>query len=79
MTVTIKGQVTIPQALRERFGLQPGTEVEFIADADGLRIKPRTRDQFGATAFDAWLVKAAGSARTALTTDEILAISRGEE
>lgn len=79
MTVTSKGQVTIPQALRERFGLQSGTEVEFIADTDGLRIKPRARGQGTASAFDAWLVKAAGSARTKLTTDEILAKTRGEE
>lgn len=79
MNVTVKGQVTIPQALRERFGLMPGTEVEFVAEADALRIKPRKRTGKGTKASDAWLVKAAGSARTNLTTDEIMAITRSED
>lgn len=79
MNVTVKGQITIPQALRERYGLHPGTEVEFIADDDGLRMKPRKRSRRAATPFDAWLVKAAGSARTKLSTDEIMATTRGED
>lgn len=79
MTVTVKGQITIPQALRERFGLQPGTEVEFVAKADGLQLKARKRSGRSATAFDAWLMKAAGSASTKLSSDEILAETRGED
>lgn len=79
MKVTIKGQITVPQALRERFGLLPGTEVEFVADKDALRIKPRKRGRLAATPFDAWLTKAAGSASTKLTTEQIMAISRGED
>ena len=79
MNVTIKGQVTIPQALRERFGLLPGTEVEFVAEADALRIKPRKRGRRAASPFDAWLAKATGSASTKLTTDQIMATTRGED
>ena len=30
MRITSKGQVTIPQRLRERYGLMPETEVEFV-------------------------------------------------
>lgn len=78
MNVTVKGQITIPQALRERFGLHPGTEVEFVAEADALRIKPRQRGRRAATVFDTWLVKAAGSATTKLSTDQIMAMTRGE-
>jgi len=29
--VTTKGQVTIPKELRERFGIEPGSLVDFIA------------------------------------------------
>jgi AbrB family looped-hinge helix DNA binding protein len=29
MRITAKGQVTIPQEIRRRLGLQQGTEVEF--------------------------------------------------
>ena len=79
MTVTTKGQITIPQALRERFGLLPGTEVEFAAGANAVQVRPRKRTRRAATAFDSWLVKAAGSATTKLTTDQILAKTRGED
>lgn len=79
MTVTVKGQVTIPQAYRARFGLHAGTEVEFIAGADGLQIRPRQRRKRAETAADVWLGKAAGSATMPLSTDEILAMTRGED
>lgn len=34
MKLTVKGQVTIPQAIRRRCGLQPGMDVE-IEEAQG--------------------------------------------
>lgn len=37
-TVTSKGQVTIPKHLREELGIEPGEQVIFSLDADGLRI-----------------------------------------
>ena len=30
MKVTVKGQVTVPKAIRQRFGLMPGVEVQFL-------------------------------------------------
>ena len=41
MRVTEKGQITIPISLRKRYGLQPNVEVEFLAEAEGIRIKKR--------------------------------------
>jgi AbrB family looped-hinge helix DNA binding protein len=79
MTVTVKGQITIPQALRERFGLLPGTEVEFVAGENGLQVIPRKRRRRTATTFDVWLNKVAGSATTKRTTDQIMATTRGED
>ena len=38
MRITSKGQVTIPLDIRERLGLLPDTEVEFVVDGDGVRI-----------------------------------------
>ncbi|HET6632328.1 MAG TPA: AbrB/MazE/SpoVT family DNA-binding domain-containing protein [Rhodanobacteraceae bacterium] len=35
MKITSKGQVTIPQAVRERAGLHPHSEVEFEVKANG--------------------------------------------
>ena len=37
--ITSKGQVTIPQEFRERFGLLPNTEVEFVATPDGKELR----------------------------------------
>jgi AbrB family looped-hinge helix DNA binding protein len=37
MRVTTKGQVTIPEEIRDRLGIGPGSEVEFLATEDGVR------------------------------------------
>jgi AbrB family looped-hinge helix DNA binding protein len=79
MKVTVKGQVTIPVSLRERFGLNPGTEVEFVA-ADGvLQLRRRKSRETSTSRSELWLAKAAGSAKTDLTTDQLMAITRGED
>ena len=79
MKVTVKGQITIPLALRERFGLRPGTEVEFVASEAGLQVKPRPEKGEATSAFDRWLAHAEGSARPGMSTDEIMALTRGED
>jgi antitoxin PrlF len=38
-TLTEKGQVVIPARIRERYGLTPGTKVEFVDDGDGIRLR----------------------------------------
>ena len=38
MQITSKGQVTIPQEVRERAGLMPGTDVEFEIKAGVVRL-----------------------------------------
>ena len=47
-----KGQVVIPKPWRDRFGIQPGVEVVFVADNDGVRVQPARslRDLGGALA-----------------------------
>ena len=42
MRITEKGQITIPVNLRKRYGIDRNTEVEFVADVDGIRITKRT-------------------------------------
>lgn len=78
MKVTVKGQITIPISLRERFGLNPGTEVEFVAGEGVLQVKARKRSSKSASASERWLAKAAGSAKPGVSTDEIMALTRGE-
>ncbi len=79
MTITVKGQITIPQALRERYGWLPGTKVDFVPDEDGLRLLPHKAVPTERSAFDAWLAIAADSAATTTTTDKAMALTRGED
>lgn len=39
--VTAKGQVTIPKEVRERLGLNPGDEVEFVEDKGTFHLRRR--------------------------------------
>ena len=40
MRITQSGQVTIPESIRRSAGLLPGTEVEFVQDKQGVRLRP---------------------------------------
>jgi AbrB family looped-hinge helix DNA binding protein len=42
MRVTIKGQVTIPQEIREKLGITPAVEVDFIEEKDRIYLVKRT-------------------------------------
>jgi AbrB family looped-hinge helix DNA binding protein len=44
MRVTIKGQVTVPKALRERFGITQQTEVEFRDERGKLVLVKKPAD-----------------------------------
>ncbi len=78
MRITSKGQVTIPQDVRERTGLLPNTDVEFVVDGDGVRIIKAARGRRpsrGAAAVGR--LRGVGG-RVQMTTDEIMALTRGE-
>ena len=38
--LTVKGQVTLPQELRRRFSLGPGSRVALEEEADGIKVRP---------------------------------------
>ena len=40
MRITSKGQVTIPQHIREKMGLLPHTEVEFVVERGRAVLRP---------------------------------------
>jgi len=42
--VTTKGQLVILSKLRRRFGIKPGTRVNFFEDGDGIKIVPVTAE-----------------------------------
>lgn len=76
MQITSKGQVTIPLHVRTRLGLLPHTEVEFEVIGDHARIrktKPASSKR-GSRALGALR----GAADTRMSTDEIMALTRGD-
>ena len=77
MKLTSKGQVTIPQSLREKFGLLPATEVSFEESENGVLIKPAASSR--RRQAERWLKRARGSATAKLASDEILRLTRGED
>lgn len=74
MHITSKGQVTIPQEIRNRLGLMPNTEVEFQVVGDHARIR-KAQGTSGVRASRA-LEALRGTADARMSTDEILALTR---
>ncbi|HEU5251463.1 MAG TPA: AbrB/MazE/SpoVT family DNA-binding domain-containing protein [Thermoanaerobaculia bacterium] len=40
-TISAKGQITVPKGVRDRYALEPGTEVEFEMREDGALLRKR--------------------------------------
>ena len=76
MRITSKGQVAIPIGIRERLGLHPNTEVEFEIVGQTVRLrKARGRQGRGRALVE----HLRGTATGGMTTDEIMALTRGEK
>lgn len=77
--ITSKGQVTIPQEIREEAGLLPHTEVEFILEEDGVRIV-KAREPRRPTRGDLLIERMKrAKGHVTMTTDEIMALTRSEK
>jgi AbrB family looped-hinge helix DNA binding protein len=74
-TVTAKGQVTIPKPVRDLLGITPGSKVDFRRAADGSIVLVRANRKQPPSRF----AKMRGHAGKGLTTDEIMALTRGED
>ena len=42
--VTSKGQLVVPSRIRRRFGIKPGTRVNFVEEGDRIIFQPVTRE-----------------------------------
>jgi bifunctional DNA-binding transcriptional regulator/antitoxin component of YhaV-PrlF toxin-antitoxin module len=76
MRITSKGQVTIPLPLREKFGMLPDTDVDFVIDGQTVRLvrqELRSKPTRGGTAVRSLR----GRADVKMSTDQILALTRG--
>jgi antitoxin PrlF len=76
-TVTTKGQVTIPKRVRDALGIVPGSKVEFRPGADGQIVLTRAEGE-GAGDRPSRFTRIRGSAGPGMTTDEIMALTRGD-
>jgi len=77
MRVTSKGQVTIPQEVRESMGIRPAeSEVEFVKDEKGRwYIRKYRSEKSGISRFRT----ANKVGRLKMTTEEIMALTRGDK
>ncbi len=79
MGITTKGQVTIPQEIRNKLGLLPYTKVEFQIVGDVVQIRKAKEQVSSSTRGQAVLSALRGTADSGLSTKEIMAMTRGEE
>lgn len=75
MKITTKGQVTIPADVRERLGLLPNTEVEIVVENGRAVLRKLRRSRRRGARVVAHL---RGRGTVPMTTEEILALTRGE-
>jgi len=75
--VTRKGQVTIPKRVRDRLNIKPGSSVEFELAADGrvVLVKVGRKRARGRSA----VARIRGAATIRMTTEEIMALTRGDD
>lgn len=74
-TVTAKGQVTIPKPVRDRLGIGPGSAVDFELAEDGRVVLVKVGADRPVSRFHALR----GRAGAGLSTDEIMALTRGDD
>ena len=76
MKITTKGQVTVPQHIRERLGLLPHTDVDWeLKDGAAVLTKATRGDRRRGRGL---IEQMRGRATVKMSTDEIMALTRGE-
>ncbi len=74
MRITSKGQVTIPIDVRQKAGLLPNTEVEFVIRGNTVIVRKVEKTPRRGRRL---LAIMRGKATKRLRTDEIMALTRG--
>ncbi|WP_300779130.1 AbrB/MazE/SpoVT family DNA-binding domain-containing protein [Enhydrobacter sp.] len=74
-TVTSKGQITIPKQVRDLLGIGPGSQIDFERAPDGRIVLVKVEEKKSRPNRFARL---RGHAGRGLSTDEIMAMTRGE-
>lgn len=75
MRITSKGQVTIPIEIREKFGLLPDAEVEFVVKGNTVAIKKGGKPSHRGRRL---IQSMRGKATARMSTDEIMRLTRND-
>ncbi len=73
MRVTTKGQVTIPQRIREKLGILPSSEIDFVEEKGRVFIVKKKGRSPGESPFR----RLRGIATVKMSTEEIMRLTRG--
>lgn len=74
MRVTTKGQVTIPQHIREKLIISPSSEVDFVEENNRVYIVKRKDSGNGKSKFQ----NLRGISTVKMTTEEIMVLTRDD-
>jgi len=77
--VTVKGQVTIPKRVRDHLGIRPGSGVEFEVGSKGEVVLRKSGRSLSRSRPRSRFASVRGAATVKLRTEEILALTRGED
>ena len=75
MKITSKGQVTIPIEVRKKMGFFPDSEVEFVVQGNMVILQKATGSKGRGQKI---IERMRGQATIRMSTDEIMALTRGE-
>jgi AbrB family looped-hinge helix DNA binding protein len=78
MRITSKGQVTIPQDIRERAGFLPNTDVDFIVEGDLVYLVKSSEGRRPSRGDRAVAALRQHGTGITMSTDEIMELTRGE-
>ena len=76
MRISTKGQITIPQDIRELAGVGPGDEMDFVYEDGVIKL---VRSEGTKTRGQRLVEHMWGRATVRMTTDEIMALTRGDD
>lgn len=83
MRVTEKGQVTIPKRIRDKLGIKPGSEVEFVESADGgvdlVVAGEASEKNLAALRFARWIDKIVVTGDSGMSAEDVMAATRDRD
>ena len=77
MRITSKGQITIPQQVREELNLRPGDEIDVVVDGDGAKIVRAAGSPTRGRRVVSHL-RGTANAQLDMSTDELMALLRDD-